>query len=124
MTGNDNNKVPIKLNTTLAEAVSYFIKASGLVQIIRDIVTDAIKDNVEPSNHDTEDDVPEFYTKSELCQLLHISEVTLWRYVTKKKLIREYKMGGKNLYLRSEVLDLIKSGALKDPSFIPSDTDK
>lgn len=37
MNGNEDNKLPIKLNTTLAEAVSYFIKASGLAQIIRDI---------------------------------------------------------------------------------------
>ena len=124
MNGNEDNKLPIKLNTTLAEAVSYFIKASGLAQVIRDIVTDAIKDNVVHSTQETKDQTPEFYTKSEVCQLLHISEVTLWRYVNKKKVIREYKMGGKNLYLRSEVLDLIKSGALKDPSYIPSDTDK
>lgn len=124
MNGNENNKLPIKLNTTLAEAVSYFIKASGLAQIIRDIVSDEMRNNVAHSTQESKEQTPEFYTKSEVCQFLHISEVTLWRYVNKKKVIREYKMGGKNLYLRSEVLDLIKSGALKDPSSIPSDTDK
>ena len=124
MNGNEDNKLPIKLNTTLAEAVSYFIKASGLAQIIRDIVSDEMRNNVAHSTQETKEQPPEFYTKSEVCQFLHISEVTLWRYVNKKKVIREYKMGGKNLYLRSEVLDLIKSGALKDPSYIPSDTDK
>lgn len=113
---NNIGDFPIKPNTSLAEAMAILFKASGLIQIIRDIVSDAMKDNVEHSNQETKEQAPEFYTKSELCQLLHISETTLWRLVTKKKAIREHKVGGKSLYLRSEIDSYIASGGSKGSS--------
>ena len=110
MTGNDNNgKLPIKPNTSLAEAMSFIIKASGLVQIIQDIVTDAIRNSVAHPKQEMVEKGPEYYSKSELCQLLHITETTLWR-LEKKGVIRKIKMGRKNLYLRSEIDALVSSG--------------
>lgn len=106
---NDKGELPIKANTSLAEAMSFFIKASGLVQIIQDIVTDAIRNSVAHPRQEMAEKEPEYYSKSELCQLLHITETTLWR-LEKKGVIRKIKMGRKNLYLRSEIDVLVSSG--------------
>lgn len=121
---NDNGELPIKPNTSLAEAMSFIIKASGLVQIIQDIVTDAVRNNVSHPKQEVAENKPEYYSRTELCQLLHISETTLWRLVNKKKAIREHKVGGKNLYLRSEIDAFIASGASTDSSTILSATEK
>lgn len=52
-----------------------------------------------------------FYSRDELCELLHIAYPTLWR-IEKRGLLKSQKVGRKNLYFKQEVEQLIKSGKL------------
>jgi hypothetical protein len=52
-----------------------------------------------------------FYDRDELCGRLHISYPTLWR-IEKSGLLRSQKIGRKNLYSKSEVNLLMRSGKL------------
>lgn len=52
-----------------------------------------------------------FYSRDELCDLLHIAYPTLWR-IEKSGLLRSQKVGRKNLYFKQEVDQLMKSGKL------------
>ena len=106
---NINGEAPINANTSLAEAMAYLVKASGLIQIIQDSVAEAMRNYASLPKQETKEKAPEYYTKSELCQLLHITETTLWR-LENKGVIRKIKMGRKNLYLRSEIDAFIASG--------------
>ena len=85
---NTNGEAPINANTSLAEAMRNYASLP---------------------KQETKEKAPEYYTKSELCQLLHITETTLWR-LENKGVIRKIKMGRKNLYLRSEIDAFIASG--------------
>ena len=52
-----------------------------------------------------------FYTRDELCDLLHIAYPTLWR-IEQSGILKCQKVGRKNLYSKQEVNILIKSGKL------------
>ena len=52
-----------------------------------------------------------FYTRDELCDLLHIAYPTLWR-IEQSGILKCQKVGRKNLYSKQEVNLLIKSGKL------------
>lgn len=109
MSSKTNGEAPIKASTSLAEAMAYLVKASGLIQIIQDSVAEAMRNYASLPKQETKEKAPEYYTKSELCQLLHITETTLWR-LENKGVIRKIKVGRKNLYLRSDIDELIASG--------------
>ncbi len=52
-----------------------------------------------------------YYSRDELCDLLHIAYPTLWR-IEKSGLLKSQKVGRKNLYFKQEVDQLVKSGKL------------
>lgn len=52
-----------------------------------------------------------YYDRDEICGLLHIAYPTLWR-IEKSGLLKSQKVGRKNLYSKSEVNQLMKSGKL------------
>jgi len=52
-----------------------------------------------------------FYTREELCELLHIAYPTLWR-MEKRGLLKSTKVGRKNLYDKKLVGLLVRSGKL------------
>ena len=52
-----------------------------------------------------------FYSRDEICSLLHIAYPTLWR-IEKSGLLKSQKVGRKNLYSKAEVNQLMKSGKL------------
>ena len=52
-----------------------------------------------------------FYSRDELCELLHIAYPTLWR-IEKSGLLKSQKVGRRNLYFKQEVDQLVKSGKL------------
>ena len=106
-----NNHV-INNNSSLADFMTYFIEASGLQERIAEIVKDAIAASL-PSSQMQQDNSEDssYYTRSELCQLAHITETTLWR-LEREGVIKKIKFGRKNLYSKQEVNQLIKSGKL------------
>ena len=52
-----------------------------------------------------------FYSRDEICSLLHIAYPTLWR-IEKSGLLKSQKVGRKNLYSKAEVNQIMKSGKL------------
>ena len=52
-----------------------------------------------------------FYSRDEICSLLHIAYPTLWR-IEKSGLLKSQKVGRKNFYSKAEVNQLMKSGKL------------
>lgn len=52
-----------------------------------------------------------YYDRDEVCRLAHVSHTTLWR-MEREGAIEKHKVRRRNLYLRSEVDDLIASGKL------------
>ena len=53
----------------------------------------------------------EFVTRKELCKLIGVSNVTLWRMEKEGRIIPT-KVGNKNVYNKAEVVALIKDGKL------------
>lgn len=51
-----------------------------------------------------------FLSTEELCELLHVSRVTVFRYVRAGK-IKSHKLGRRNLYSVAEVMAAVKGGA-------------
>ena len=51
-----------------------------------------------------------FLSTEELCTLLHVSRVTIFRYVRAGKL-KSHKLGRRNLYSVAEVMAAVKGGA-------------
>lgn len=52
-----------------------------------------------------------YYDRDEVCRLAHVSHTTLWR-MEREGAIEKHKVRRRNLYLRSDVDDLIASGKL------------
>ncbi len=65
--------------------------------------------NIEDNMNNAEEEG--FYSREELCDLLHIAYPTLWR-IEKSGILKSRKVGRKNLYSKQEVSLLIKSGKL------------
>ena len=94
--------------------MSFFIDASGLEERIVAIIKEAISGNLpSPQKLEYKDDSP-YFTRSELCQLAHITETTLWR-LEKEGIIKKIKLGRKNLYSRLDVEALLGSGGFQVP---------
>ena len=76
---------------------------------------DAVSANL-PSPQKQQDNTEDsaYYTRSELCQLAHITETTLWR-LEKEGVIKKIKFGRKNLYSRLDVDALLGSGGFHFP---------
>ena len=62
-------------------------------------------------NHVEKPEDEGFYDRSEICKLLHIGNTTLWR-LEQSGVLKNQKVGRKNLYPKQEVNLLIKSGQL------------
>jgi len=60
----------------------------------------------------TEADV-EYLTRNEVCARLHITPTTLWR-MGKRGEIKVHKIGSRNLYVKSEVDELVSNGPSAD----------
>ena len=56
-------------------------------------------------------EIDRFLSTSEAASMLRISEGTLFNYVS-NGVVPRYKIGSKNLYKRSELLDLVRSGRI------------
>lgn len=65
--------------------------------------------NIDMTTNSSSEDV--FYSRDELCELLHIAYPTLWR-IEKSGLLKSQKVGRRNLYFKQEVDQLVKSGEL------------
>ena len=63
--------------------------------------------NSEPESAPVQD---RFLSTEELCELLHVSRVTVFRYVRAGK-IKSHKLGRRNLYSVAEVMAAVKGGA-------------
>lgn len=74
---------------------------------LRQVIAEAMRMNTTPTTK--EDDG--YYTTAEMCKLLHITRVTLWR-LCKDGLITGVKVGKKNLYGKAYVNELIAAGKL------------
>ena len=108
------NNHAINNNSSLADLMTYLIEASGLKERIAEIVKDAVSANLpSPQQQDNAEDSA-YYTRSELCQLAHITETTLWR-LEKASIIRKIKLGRKNLYSRLDVDALLGSSGFHFP---------
>lgn len=95
--------------SSLNEAILYFLKSSGLEEAIKEIVKNAVNESSTQPEAAKANENSEYYTRSELCQLAHITETTLWR-LEKAGIIRKIKLGRKNLYSRLDVDALLGSG--------------
>lgn len=112
---NSNPSLQLSAKSSLADVILVFLRASGLQEIIAQIVKEAVSDSLQPSQkpfENSEDSA--YYTRAELCQLAHITESTLWR-LEKSGVIRKIKLGRKNLYSRLDVEALLGSGGLRIP---------
>lgn len=74
---------------------------------LRQVVADAMRMNTTPITKENDG----YYTTNDMCKLLHITRVTLWR-LRKDGLITGVKVGKKNLYDKTYVNDLIAAGKL------------
>lgn len=74
---------------------------------LRQVIAEAM--NEKNISSDREDDG--YYTTAEMCKLLHITRVTLWR-LCKDGIIRGVKVGKKNLYQKKYINELIAAGKL------------
>ena len=99
--------------------MTFFIDASGLEERIVAIIKEAISANLpSPQKLEDKDDSP-YFTRSELCQLAHITETTLWR-LEREGVIKKIKFGRKNLYSRLDVDALLGSGGFHFPPKNPN----
>ena len=107
---NTNSFQKLNSNSSLADAISFFLQASGLQERIEEIVRGAVLATTQPSQKPIENtEGSAYYTRAELCQLAHITESTLWR-LERAGIIKKIKLGRKNLYPRIEVEALLGSG--------------
>lgn len=111
---NNNNTSELNGGSSLAEAILYFLKSSGLEDAIKDIVKNAVHESSTQPEAAKANEDSAYYTRSELCQLAHITETTLWR-LEKEGVIRKIKFGRKNLYSRLDVDALLGSGGFHFP---------
>lgn len=83
------------------------VKEAEMLNAFRTVATELLtsKGSTMPPNE------PLYYSREELCELLHVNYGTLWRY-EKAGLIKKEKVGRRNLYLRSEINESISTGKL------------
>lgn len=113
---NSSSSLQLNSNSSLADVILVFLRASGLQERIAQIVKEAVSDSLQPSQkpfENSEDSA--YYTRAELCQLAHITESTLWR-LEKAGIIKKIKLGRKNLYSRLDVEALLGSGGFRIPA--------
>ncbi len=96
-------------NSSLNELVIGFLRSSGLVEAIKEIVREALADVHTSDTPLNNDDGNPYYTRAELLRLAHLSEPTLYR-LEKAGVVKKIKLGRKNLYSRLEIDALLGSG--------------
>lgn len=109
----EHSNKEINAGSTLAETFLYVFMTSGLMERIEEIVRDAVTSSFQQSQKPDEgSENPAYLTRSELCQLAHITETTLW-CLEKAGVIKKIKFGRKNLYSRLDVEGLLGSGGFQ-----------
>jgi len=74
------------------------VSAEDLIRLISEAFEERIK------NLDLKTKIPsEYLTREETCKLLRISKPTLHELTYKRGLLKGYRIGGRVLYMRSEV---------------------
>ncbi len=111
----NNSKFSFNANSLLHELVLGFLRSSGLVEAIREIVQEAISGIHHPETQKDSDETNPYYTRAELLRLAHLTEPTLYR-LEKAGVVRKIKLGRRNLYSRLEVDALLGSGGFHFPT--------
>jgi len=79
------------------------IPMDELLQLIENMIVNALERFI-PKAPSTEND--ELLNINEVCELLHVSKVTIHKW-KKKKLIKSYRIGRKIYFKRDEVLNSV-----------------
>ena len=82
-----------------------------LKEIVYESVQKCIDERIMRSLEGAKSEEDGFYSRDEICELLHIAYPTLWR-MEKAGVLTSQKVGRKNLYSKHEVNMLVKSGKL------------
>ena len=86
-------------------------RIDGLEQAIKDAIAQAIEAKTPVKEVKESKQQSEYYTRDELCHLVHISASTLWR-MEKDKLVPKLKFGKTNLYSKKVIDELLATGKL------------
>lgn len=78
------------------------------VEELRAMLVEAMEEAVEKAKKE----LPRFYTGKEVCEILHITEQTLWNMV-KRGDIEKLGVGGRVLYDAQAIDEAIKKGAMR-----------
>ncbi len=81
------------------------IPIDELKEIIGDVVDEKLREFSSNLSHKTPP-MKEFLTRQEVCQMLHIKSVTLWRYVREGHL-KQHRVGRKVFFLAEEVREAL-----------------
>ncbi len=76
-----------------------------LKEIITEVVRGCFDEKILPLLR-SDDDEEEYYTRDEICSLLHISYPTLWR-MERGGIVHSYRVGRKKLYPKKEITNII-----------------
>lgn len=88
-----------------------FLSVDQFRTIIKEVVTEVLGPTCcKPAQEGKEET---FYSREELCKKYHISDTKLWR-LEKDGTIHKQKFGRRNLYLRTEVDEIVASGKLAE----------
>ena len=110
------SKISFLEKTTLQDFVCGLFYSSGMPELIKKIVRQAMAENTHPVPEPRKsNDYSAYFTRSEVCQMARITETTLWR-LEKAGVIKKVKLGRKNLYSRIEVEALLGSGGFRIPA--------
>lgn len=82
------------------------LQKDDLKQVVAEMVEELV-DKKSQTNL-TAEESDEYYTRDQVCELLHITYTTLWR-MQKEGTIIVHKLGGRNLYSKKEIISLLKS---------------
>lgn len=61
---------------------------------------------------ESKEDESELITRKEACEILNVTDVTIWKWAKQGK-IKTYKIGNRIYLFRDEILELVKSGITK-----------
>lgn len=101
-------------SNSIRELFLDFFRASGIPEMIRDIVKEAATEAQTKEPTKDPDESCAYFTRSEVCQMARITETTLWR-LEKDGIVKKVKLGRKNLYPRIEIEALLGSGGFSKP---------
>lgn len=98
-----------------------FLSVDQLRAIIKEVMAEVLGSASGKTVQEGKDET--FYSREELCKKFHISDTKLWR-LEKTGIIRSQKLGRRNLYLRTEVDEIVASGKLSEHTHTPPKTIK